>query len=220
MSDPTNKEERIASLQALFPERDIRKEIVKLVSQEASGNSFAVLLPAGTGFINTSYPKKGWPKWLFFRDTLEGEYAFLTFSDGTVAIKMVCGNSVRLLKSVPARKVRGTTSPPNPPTRESVKGPDKTNGAARQRLRDSHAVLTPTPGYTGGGSGSSGTAEQIIQQQQANAGSTDHTSDVGNAGGGAGTNYLGETGSTGGAADTAVTGGVLTPKTGDVGAPN
>jgi len=99
----------------------------------------------------------------------------------------------------------------------SIKGPDTTEGAARQDLQDGNAVHDDTPGYDGG-SGSSGLAEAIANEQQDTAGDTTNNGQVGHDGPAAsGTNSSGETNDGGGATDTSLPGGVEVPATGDPG---
>ncbi len=94
------------------------------------------------------------------------------------------------------------------------KGPDTTNGAARQKIRDKNAVTDPTPGYPGNG-------EEIVKEQERTAGATDNNGQVGHAGPAVpGTNSSGEMNYGGGAADTSLPGGVETPATGDTGPPD
>jgi len=181
------------------------KYYAQMVTDEKKGKTYKKLFPKGTRFINCDYNVKNDGKYVFFWDTLKKDTWFLVFPDGTPAVKTACGNTVILPKGVkPVAK--------KPPTKKNVKGPDTTGGAARQALRDKNAVRTPTPGYTGGGSGSTGKADQISQEQQATATSTDNNGQVGHASSGSGTNDSGETNAGGGPAEKQPTGGSTAEK--------
>lgn len=237
------------SLHELHPERsNIRKAVDEMVTLEEEGNSYLWTASIGVKFINTDYcitensQKVGYK---FFDDKTKDDVTmFLTWADNVPAVKAGCANSVRFYKQqLVAKKVaqaKKSTSKPGKPEcppsgeKEGCQQPDKTNGAAKQPLQDSNAVTTPTPGYTGGGSGSSGTAETIVKEQQATSGSMANNGQVGHAGSGAaadngGTggsttppsgNSSGESNSGGGDADTPLPGGIETPLSGVPPVPN
>lgn len=116
------------------------------------------------------------------------------------AIRRKCANPIKISNGRHAHK--------------SVKGPDRTHGAARQKLRDKNAVTTATPGYPGKG-------DQILAEQEATAGDTTNNGQVGHAGPAiGGTNSSGEVNLGGGASDPTLPGGIATVNTGDPGTPN
>lgn len=214
------------SLALLHPEQgDIRKAVAQMALLEKSGKSYMYVAPKGVKYINTTRKVvEGKLDYRFFEDvTKDSTTKFLTFADGTVAVKVGCANAARFYKDVPGVKV--STKVKKPPTKkppgdvpEDEKGPD--NGMGRQTLRNGHAVRIDTPGYTGGGSGTSGTAEGITQKQVVDAASTTNNGQAGHATAGSGTNDSGESNAGGGAADTSLPEGVGTEATGDVGVSN
>jgi hypothetical protein len=136
-----------------------------------------------------------------------------SFGSGVPGTEISLGGKTKTVKDNCVNR-QVSSFPPN-----TIKGPDTTEGAARQPIRDENAVTEPTPGYDGG-SGTSGPAEAIAEEQQETAGDTTNNGQVGHTGPAVpGTNDSGETNTGGGASETALPGGVETPATGDLGPP-
>lgn len=222
------------SLAMLHPEQgNIREAVAGMAMLEQSGKTFLYVAPMGATYINTEYRAiDGKLDFRFFEDeTTNTVTPFLTFADDTVAVKAGCANAVRFHKTVPGIKANPVPTPSSeipdtpdtpetPPPSTEVKGGDTTGGAARQPVNDSNAVVTPTTGYTGGGTGSTGSAETVTEEQLANAGDTANNGQVGHTGPAVdGTNSSGETNDGGGEAETTLPADVTTPATGDPGTP-
>jgi hypothetical protein len=161
-----------------------------MLEGEKKGKSYKKLFKKGTRFINCDYNVVNDGHYTFFWDTLDKDTWMLTFPDGTPAVKMTCGNTV-IFGRPGNRQIEKSVVKP-----KEVKGPDKTHGAARQKLRDNHAVRSGTPGYAENG-------DEVAKAQQSS--DTGNNGQAGHSGTGSGgttagsTNSSGETNNGGGA---------------------
>jgi hypothetical protein len=150
------------SLHELHPEQgDIRQAVAAMVTLEKSGKTFLYTAPKGAAFINTDYKvsKNGGLEYRFFEDvTKNNTTTFLTFADGTVAVKAGCANAVRFHKNVPSGKKVVVKYPGRKKT--PSKCDNNTGQYAKYAKQDPHQNVGSTPGYK------RGTAEAVSKQQQ------------------------------------------------------